>query len=293
MSTEDASPRYREIDRWLTADAAQALYESQLAAVATVGPAVRAIADAADAAAQRLSDGGRLVYAGAGTSARLGVQDGAELTPTFNWPAERTGFIIAGGVKALLSAVENAEDAVDDALTQIRDAVIGKADVLIAVSASGRTPFTIAAAEAARAAGALTIGVANNPGSPLLKVCDHAVLAATGEEPVAGSTRLKAGTAQKIALNMLSTLTMIRLGRVHQGLMVDMRAANAKLRVRGAQMVAKLSGVGEDVAAKALSEAGGEVRLAVLIARGLAKDKAEALLAKHGGDLDRALAEVR
>jgi len=162
----------------------------------------------------RLRDGGRLAYAGAGTSGRLAVQDGAELMPTFSWPQDRLLLLIAGGPQALIEAVEGAEDESEQAVDLVRRHAIGTRDVLIAVAASGTTPFTLAALREAKALGALTIGIANNRDTPLLADAEHPIWLDTGPEPIAGSTRMKGGTAQRIALNVLSSLIMIRLGRV-------------------------------------------------------------------------------
>ena len=293
MTTEDVSLRYRDLDLWPTLEAGQALYEAQLAAVAAVGPALADIAAAADAAALRLARGGRLVYVGAGTSARIGVQDGAELPPTFNWPQDRLVFAIAGGEEALLRAVENAEDSGSEGAQRMIEIQAGVDDVVIGLAASGATPFTVAALRTAQARGALTVGVANNPACMLLDVCEHAILIDTGAEAIAGSTRLKAGTAQKVVLNLFSTLVMTRLGHVYQGLMVNMRATNDKLRRRSVQMVVTITGCTESVAAEAVAGSGGELKVAALIARGLVVDAARALLAKHGGNLRGAMSEVR
>ncbi len=289
MATEDVSARYQELDAWGDLDILKALYEGQLMAVAAIMPALPAIGEAVAAAVPRLEAGGRLIYAGAGTSGRIGVQDGAELTPTFDWPEERLGFAIAGGDEAILHAVENAEDSVDDGAEAMRHADVGPNDVVIGVAASGRTPYTLAAIAEAKARGALTIGVANNRGSALLHTPDHAVLIETGEEVVAGSTRMKAGTAQKIVLNLFSTLLMIRLGRVYRGLMVHMRTTNAKLRHRAAQMVDMITGCGMEAAARHLDRVGGDVKRAVLLASGADPALAEALLAEHRGNLRHAL----
>jgi N-acetylmuramic acid 6-phosphate etherase len=292
MTTEDMNPRYADLDRWSTIDGLKALHEEQAAAVASVGPALPALAAAVDAAAPRLAQGGRLVYVGAGTSARIGVQDGAELFPTFNWPREQVVFIIAGGEGALLRAIENAEDSGTDGAKRIEEIAAGPNDVVIGVAASGGTPFTVAALKAARERGALTIGVASNRGSQLLQVSEHPILIETGAEPVAGSTRLKAGTAQKVVLNLFSTMVMVRMGRVYRGLMVHMRPTNEKLRRRAAQMVVTLTGCTTEDATSAMSKADGDVKLAVLIARGMDRKAAEGLLEKAGGNLRRAIAEI-
>lgn len=281
--TEGADPRLTAIDEWPPGAILSALWEGQLAAVAAVGPALPALERAAAAALPRLQSGGHLAYAGAGTSGRIAAQDGAELTPTFGW--NRLVLLIAGGPAALMHAVEGAEDRTDAA--QADAATLGPGDVLIAVAASGRTPYTIACVETARANGALTIAIANSPASPLLRAADHPVLIETGAEPIAGSTRMKAGTAQKVALNLLSTLLMIGLGRVYRGRMVDMAVTNAKLRDRAVAMVRELAGVDADAATAALTAADGHVKLAILLARGQDRAIALAALAVADGHLNR------
>src|SRR5919107_548867 len=292
MATERRSTRYEDLDSWPSLDVLAALYEGQLSAVAAVRSALPAIASAADAAVEHLRGGGRLVYVGAGTSGRIGVQDGAELPPTFNWPDERVVYLMAGGEGALLRAVENAEDDVADAVARIAAAAVGPDDVVIGVAASGTTPFTVAALTEAKRRGALTVGLSNNPGAPLLAACSHPILIETGEEVVAGSTRMKAGTAQKIVLNLLSTLVMIRLGRVYRGLMVHMRTTNAKLRRRSEIMVAQITGCEEATAIDALAQADGDVKIASLIVFGVDRPLAEAILARSGDNLRVALADV-
>jgi N-acetylmuramic acid 6-phosphate etherase len=238
----------------------------------------------------RLRGAGRLVYAGAGTSGRLAVQDGAELMPTFSWPQERLLLLIAGGNEAMLQAVEGAEDETDEAEALIGRHNIGRNDVLIAVAASGTTPFTLACLRNSKIQGALTVGIANNPGTPLLLESDYAICLETGPEPIAGSTRMNAGTAQRIALNLLSSLVMIRLGRVYAGLMVDVHATNAKLAGRRERMVAHLTGRDAGDVKEALLRAGGNVKLAVLILNGSSPEQARHILDASGGRLRDALA---
>jgi N-acetylmuramic acid 6-phosphate etherase len=293
MPTETVDPRYTDIDRWPTLSVVETMLEGQLAAIAALKDQTAAIAAAAEAAAARMRQGGRLVYAGAGTSGRLAVQDGVELTPTYNWPSDRLVFLVAGGTGALMRSVEGAEDNVEAAREEVAAAEVGPNDVLIAVAASGRTPYAVAALEAARGRGALTIAIANNPGTPLLAAADHPIVADTGAEIVAGSTRMKAGTAQKAALNMLSTAIMLRCGLVHRGLMVNMRISNEKLFQRARRMVATLAGIDEARAADALELAGNDLRRAVLIARGLDPQEAANRLASAGGNLGDALAGFR
>lgn len=289
METERASPRYSDIDLWEPGDVLDALIESQMAAVAAVRPVLRAIEQAAAAVEARLRRGGRLIYAGAGTSGRLAVQDGAELIPTFNWPREQLLLLMAGGGEALLRSAEGAEDEVEHASNLVQNHHIGPDDALIAVAASGTTPFTLSCLRQAKERGALTIGIANNRSAPLLQGADHPIFLDTGAEPIAGSTRMKAGTAQRVALNLLSTLTMIRLGRVHQGLMVDMQAVNAKLVSRSESILRKISGrTGEEVR-DALREADQSIKVAMLLLHGCCKEQAHALLKQAGGNLRAAL----
>lgn len=290
-ATEAADPRYLLLDQWPPAAALDALWEAQMAAVAAVRPALPAIAAAACAAADRLRAGGRLIYCGAGTSGRIGVQDGAELPPTFDWPEDRLGLLIAGGAPALTRAVEGAEDRADLAVADMAEQSVTPTDVVVGLAASGTTPYVLACLSHARDAGALTIGIANSPGAALLAAADHAVLVATGAEPIAGSTRLKAGTSQKVVLNLFSTLVMLRLGRVWRGQMVDMVARNDKLRRRAVRMVCTLTGCGETAATNALARASGRVKLAVLLARGMTVAAATALLTEHEGDLGRAVSQ--
>ncbi len=287
--TERADPRYAALDLWDSHTALAAIWESQMAAVAAIGPALPALAGVVEATVPRLRAGGRLVWAGAGTSIRIAVQDAVELGPTFDWPEARSLHLIAGGPEALMQAVEGAEDDAPGARAQVTRAALGESDVVFGIAASGRTPFTVAALEVARAAGALTVGIACAPDTPLVRAAAHGITLDTGAEVVAGSTRMKAGTAQKVALNMLSTQIMVRLGRVHGGLMVDMRAQNSKLRDRARDMVAQLAGVEPEAAEDALERTGWRIKPAVLVARGQSPDAATAALAVSGGVLRLAL----
>jgi N-acetylmuramic acid 6-phosphate etherase len=289
MRTEQISLRYLELDSWPTDELLVAMYEGQLAAAAAVRSALSAIAAAVEDAVPALQRGGRLVYAGAGTSGRIGVQDGTELPPTFDWPADRLVFAMAGGFDALLRSAEDAEDNEAAGLQAMADAKIGPNDVVIGVAASGTTPFTVGALRASTAAGAVTIAVANNPGAPLFDVARHRILAETGSEVIAGSTRMKAGTAQKIVLNLFSTAVMMKMGRVYRGLMVDMRARNAKLRQRAETIVSEIARCPERDAARYLEQAGGDVKTAVLLGLGLNRNQAAQLLERHGGNLRAAI----
>jgi N-acetylmuramic acid 6-phosphate etherase len=270
-----------------------AMYESQLAAAAAVQGAIGSVAAAVDDAVPALERGGRIVYAGAGTSGRIGVQDGTELPPTYGWPPDRLVFAMAGGLGALVQSVEGAEDNEAAGARAMTEARIGSDDVVIGVAASGTTPFTIGALRAARAAGAITIAIANNPGAPLFEVARHRILVDTGTEVIAGSTRMKAGTAQKIVLNLFSTAVMVKLGRVYRGLMVHMRASNNKLRRRAEMMVSQIAGCEAAQAAHFVEEADGDVKTAILLAYGLRPAEAAALLERYGGNLRSAMSELR
>jgi N-acetylmuramic acid 6-phosphate etherase len=292
MDTERASPRYSDIDLWEPPDILEAMLEGQMSAVAAVRAALGVIAQAASATEARLREGGRLVYVGAGTSGRLAVQDGAELVPTFNWPPDRLLLLIAGGKEALLRAAEGAEDETVQAMRLVQEHRIGSPDVMIAVAASGTTPFTLACLREAKRRGALTIGIANNRDAPLLHEADCAIPLDTGSEPIAGSTRMKAGTAQRVTLNLLSSLVMIRLGRVHGGLMVDVQAISAKLVRRSEMILHRLTGRSSEEIADALRRANGSVKLAVLLLHGCSHEEGARLLERAGGRLRSALQAI-
>jgi N-acetylmuramic acid 6-phosphate etherase len=290
MNTERPSPRYSGIDLWSPGDILDAMIEGQFAAVAAVRAARPAIEQAALAIEARLRESGRLVYAGAGTSGRLAAQDGAELMPTFSWPADRLLLLIAGGHEALTRPIEGAEDETDHALGLVRRHALGAADVLIAVAASGTTPFTLACLRGAKQRGALTVGIVNNPDTPVLREADHGIWLDTGAEPIAGSTRMKAGTAQRITLNLLSSLVMIRLGRVYEGLMVDVQGLNTKLVQRSENMLLHLTGRSCEEVREALERARGSVKLALLLLQGCDLDEATDALDRTGGELRAAKA---
>ncbi len=291
MDTEEVDPRFADLDAWPVALAMEAMWEGQLGAVASVGRALPAITAATNAAKEALRDRGRLIYVGAGTSARVAIQDGAELKPTFGWPEERLHFIIAGGESAFVTSVEGAEDDVADAVKQIHAARLSENDVVIAVSASGTTPFSEAALREAGAHGAVTIGIANNPGTALLTSAKYPVLIETGRELIAGSTRMKAGTAQKVVLNLISTGIMLGLGCVYRGMMVNMQLTNAKLKRRAEVMVHRIAGCGETRAARALDQTAGNIKTAALLMLGFDRAEAESILARHKGNLRRVLVD--
>ena len=292
MSTEHPSPRYSGLDVWEPADILDAMIEGQFAAVAAVRAVRPAIERAALAIEAQLRQGGRLIYAGAGTSGRLAVQDGAELIPTFSWPQDRLLLLMAGGREALLKSIEGAEDEVEHASRLVREHTIGGRDTLIAVAASGSTPFTLTCLRESRLRGALTVGIANNPGTPILKEADHPIWLDTGAEPIAGSTRMNAGTAQRITLNVLSSLVMILLGRVYDGLMVEVKAVNAKLVRRSESIVMRLTGGNREEAREALKLGNGSIKIAVLLLHGCGLKEAMTILTEAGGQLRAALARL-
>lgn len=291
--TEAIDPRYAEIDNWPTIDAVTAMIEGQREAIEALNSQADAIAAACAAAAQRLlSSQGRLIYVGAGTSGRVAVQDGVELTPTFGWPEERLLYLLAGGLPALVESAEGAEDDVADAERQIAEHSVNAADVVVAVAASGRTPFTLRAVEVARARGALTIAIANNASTPILEAALHPILLGTGSEIISGSTRMKAGTAQKAAVNIISTTIMLKLGKVYRGQMVDMIVSNAKLQRRAAGIVQMLTSCSEEEAMAALERGENSISKAVLIAKGNTPEGAAKLLGDNGGILGKAIAAL-
>lgn len=289
-TTETASPRFSSLEDWTSAEMVEGIIEGQFAAIAAVHGARAVLADAIERAAERLARGGRLIYLGAGTSGRIATQDAAELPPTFNWPYARALSIMAGGDGAFTQAVEGAEDDEALAIAALDAAGVSADDVVIGLAASGRTPFTIAGLRHGREKGALTIGISNNREGGIGAVSEIAVLIETGAELLAGSTRMKAGTAQKAALNCLSTGVMVKLGFVYRGLMVEMRPTNAKLRERAVAMVQTLAETDAATARAALEDADWVIKLAVvMVARAFDRASAQALLDKSGGNLRTAM----
>ncbi|MEU5430063.1 N-acetylmuramic acid 6-phosphate etherase [Streptomyces olivoreticuli] len=290
LTTEAFRPELADIDRLPTLDIAKIMNGEDATVATAVAARLPEIAAAIDAIAARMARGGRLVYAGAGTAGRLGVLDASECPPTFNTdPAQVVG-LIAGGAPALVSAVEGAEDSRELAAGDLTAIRIGAADAVVGVSASGRTPYALGAVAHARAAGALTIGLSCNADSPLGAAAEHAVEVVVGPELLTGSTRLKAGTAQKLVLNMLSTITMIRLGKTYGNLMVDVRASNDKLRARSRRIVALATGASDAETEAALAQTGGEVKNAILVVLGgVDGPTAARLLEDSAGQLRTAL----
>ncbi len=289
-STEQAGA-YTGLDSWDDQRILAALVEGQERAIAAVKAATPSIARAATELARRIKSGGTLFYAGAGTSIRVAVQDGSELPATFGMPEKQIAYLIAGGRNAMFDTLADAEDDAVDGAAQAE--ACGPADALIAVAASGSTPFTVAVADKAKAKGAFIIAVVNNKGSRLGSLADVEILLDSGPEVIAGSTRMGAGTAQKAALNLLSTLTHVRLGAVHDGLMVNVETGNIKLRRRAAGIVSKITGASAEAADAALAAAGGVVKPAILICAGAkTNDAARRILSETDGNLRLALARL-
>ncbi|MGP4088899.1 N-acetylmuramic acid 6-phosphate etherase [Streptomyces sp. KR55] len=290
LTTEAFRPDLAEIDRLPTLEIATLMNAEDATVPGAVTRRLPQIAAAIDGIAARMSRGGRLVYAGAGTAGRLGVLDASECPPTFNTaPAQVVG-LIAGGPTAMVTSVEGAEDSAELARQDLDALHLTPDDTVVGISASGRTPYAIGAVEHARARGALTIGLACNAHSALAAAADHGIEVVVGPELLTGSTRLKAGTAQKLVLNMLSTITMIRLGKTYGNLMVDVRASNEKLRARSRRIVALATGAPDDEIERALAATDGEVKAAILtIAGGVDGGTAARLLEESGGHLRAAL----
>lgn len=293
LTTEAFRPELAEIDRLPTLEIARLMNAEDATVPAAVAARLEQIAAAVDAIAERMARGGRLVYAGAGTAGRLGVLDASECPPTFNTdPAQVVG-LIAGGPGAMVKAVEGAEDSAELAAEDLTALALTADDTVVGVSASGRTPYAIGAVEFARTRGALTVGLSCNAGSALAAAAEHGIEVVVGPELLTGSTRLKAGTAQKLVLNLISTVTMIRLGKTYGNLMVDVRATNEKLRARSRRIVALATGAPDAEIEAALTATGGEVKDAILVLLGgVDGPTAARLLAAAHGHLREALAAV-
>ena len=290
LHTEAPHPLHPDLDLYTTAQLVQALVDDQLEAVRAVRASSAALVAAIDAALPRLVAGGRLIYVGAGTSGRLALQDAVELNPTFSWPHERAIALLAGGSQAVFRAIENAEDRADMGEADMRAVSPAAQDVVLALAASGSTPYVLGAVAEARRAGALVIGLANNAGSPLAAQADIGITLDTGSEIISGSTRLKAGTAQKITLNTLSSALMVGLNKVYGNLMVDLRATNAKLRRRALVLTMRASGAPEQQAAQVLSACDHRIKQAVVALKlGVTPEVAQARLDAAQGSVRRAL----
>jgi N-acetylmuramic acid 6-phosphate etherase len=293
LRTESPSDDHADLDLYPTQDLLLTLVDDQARAAQAVRDAAPMLALALEAALPRIAAGGRLVYGGAGTSGRLGLLDSVELGPTFSWPADRSIALLAGGRQAVFEAIEGAEDDLAQGALDLRLAQVGADDVVLLVAASGHTPYVLGALQAARDAGALTIGLSCNVDTPLAQQAHFGVVLDTGPECISGSTRLKAGTAQKIALNSFSTALMVRLHKVYGHLMVDLRATNAKLRRRALSLTLHATGADDISAERALRDSNFRVKVAIVMLKaGLGADAADARLAACQGSVRAALSAV-
>ncbi|MEU5403859.1 N-acetylmuramic acid 6-phosphate etherase [Streptomyces sp. NPDC005963] len=291
LTTEAFRPELADIDRLPTLDIARIMNGEDQTVPAAVAAQLPRIAAAIDAIAERMAHGGRLVYAGAGTAGRMGVLDASECPPTFNTGPTQVVGLIAGGTVAIAEAVEGAEDDAQLAETDLDGLALTPDDTVVGVSASGRTPYAVGAVEYARSRGALTVGLSCNAGSALSAAADHGIEVVVGPELLTGSTRLKSGTAQKLVLNMISTITMIRLGKTYGNLMVDLRASNEKLHARSRRIVALATDASDEEVEAALLATDGEVKSAILtILAKVDASTAAQLLSQSDGHLRAALA---
>lgn len=290
--TEQLNPAARGLDTKSLPQILRLINRQDRQVAIAVGRVLPQIAEAAEIIVPALREGGRLVYIGAGTSGRLGALDAAECFPTFG--TTQVVATLAGGPRAMLRAVEGAEDDTKAAARDLRALRFSRRDVLMAISASGRTPYACAGLEYARRVGARTIALVSNPGSRMTELAEVAIVPVTGPEIVAGSTRMKAGTAQKLVLNMLSTACMIRLGKVYSGLMVSVELTNRKLRKRAERILMQAAGVSDAQASEAMMKAGGKLPVALLmLTKGIARRQAERLLRDDGASVASILRETR
>ena len=289
LKTEQRNPRSRGLDKKSTLEVLRLLNREDAHVAASVRRELPKIAQAVDAIVKAFGKGGRLFYVGAGTSGRLAVLDAAECPPTFGTKPSMVQAIIAGGGKALRRSVEGAEDSATAGARDLSSAGFSKRDVVVGIAASGTTPYVLGALKFAKRHGAITVGVTSNVDSPLARLSQIAIVPDTGAEIVAGSTRLKAGTAQKMVLNLLSTAAMVRIGRVYEGWMVHVALANSKLRSRGVQILQEAADVTKRVAERALREANYDLAVAlVALKSSTTLRKARRALASADGNVHKA-----
>ena len=291
LNTETPSSQHASLDQYPTTELVNVLVDDQFKAVEAVRAAAPRIAAAVTAALPRMEAGGRLIYVGAGTSGRLGVLDSVELYPTFSWPHDRAVALLAGGLEAMFVAVEGAEDDFEQGAADLKKVIVTANDVVLLIAASGFTPYVLGALQAAREVGALTIGFANNPDAPVAKDAEIGITLDTGPEIISGSTRLKAGTSQKIALNTFSSALMVRLHKVYGNLMVDLKATNAKLVRRAIRLTVFATGADEAAAQAVLEQCGYHVKTAVVaLIKQTSVEQAQALLEAAHGSVREAIA---
>lgn len=290
--TENKSEKYNRIDLWDTKNILEAILEAQFSALSSIKVLTDELNQAVQKAVPLLESGGRLIFAGAGTSGRLAAQECAELYPTFSWPKHKSLFLLAGGNKTFTEAVEHAEDDLSQGEKEATKLKPTAKDVFICCAASGRTPYTLGVLRVGNVTGALTIGISSVANSPLLNEAKIKLHTQTGAEVIAGSTRMKAGTAQKVVLNMLTTAIMIRLNRTYDSFMIDLVATNEKLNKRAIKIVAGICEVTTEIAEEALRICEGKVKLACVYLQCKNLKLAEALLAEHQGNLRKCLGKT-
>ncbi len=290
LVSEGRNPRTADIDLMSSLEIVGAMNAEDRAVPEAVGRTLPEIARAVDAIVAAFGGGGRLVYIGAGTSGRLGVLDASECPPTFGVPPTMVVGLIAGGLAALVNASEGAEDRAEAGAADLVDIGLTAHDVVVGIAVSGRTPYVIGALEHAKAQGAVTVALTCNPDSPIARVADISIAPVVGPEVITGSTRLKSGTAQKLVLNMLSTASMVRIGKTYGNLMVDMIASNQKLMARAVRIVMQATNCSVEVAEAAMARAGNDTKIAILtVLTGKSVDAARADLTGADGALRRAL----
>jgi len=290
LVSEQRHPATMELDQWDSLTLLGVINDEDQKVAAAVRSQLPAIAQAVEAIVQAFRQGGRLVYLGAGTSGRLGILDAVECPPTYSVPDSMVVGLIAGGERAIIKAVEGAED--NPVLAQQDLAAIGfsSKDVLVGIAASGRTPYVLGGLEMARSLGAVTVSLTCNPGSPLTKAADIAICPEVGPEVLTGSTRMKSGTAQKLVLNMLTTASMVKIGKVYQNLMVDLQTTNIKLRARAIRIVMAATGCDAELASDALQRCVGQVKAAILdVVTGVSPQQGQLLLQQANGILRTAI----
>jgi N-acetylmuramic acid 6-phosphate etherase len=290
-ATEERNPRTRGLDSKSTLEILRAIHREDATVARSVARAIPAIGRAVDAISQALQSGGRLFYVGAGTSGRLASLDAAEIPPTFGTPSRLVQAVIAGGRRALTHAVEGAEDNRAQGARDLSERGLGRKDIVVGIAASGSTPYVLGALQFARRRGALTVGVTSNSRSPLSRVAVISIVTETGPETITGSTRMKAGTAQKMVLNMLSTGAMVRMGRVYDNWMIGVALTNRKLQTRGLRILAEASGATVAEATRALRQSGHNVPIALIMVKtGATAREAQRRLRDAGGNIRKALA---
>ncbi len=294
LATEQMNPAWADLDQMPALEIARIINSEDLKVAAAVQKALPQIARGIDWVAESLGSGGRLIYVGTGTSGRIAALDASECPPTFDVPASMVQFVMAGGERALARAVEADEDSREFGKKEIRKRKPGKKDVVVGIAASGRTPFTVAAVEFARSKGAKTIGLTCNPNSPLEAAAELAIVVETGPEVIAGSTRMKAGTAEKMVLNILTTGAMVRLGYVYGNLMVNLRQKNSKLSERALRILQTALGNDREQARQALARASNDVPVAIVMEKaGVSQSAAKKFLKAANGHVRRAIAAAR